>query len=152
MKVQILGIGRIREAFYREAVEHYLVRIRRYVPIELKETAKERTGRPQDLETAYAKVRRDHVKAGMPVALDKGGKAVSSEELAAWLEKAMLDGLDIVSFVIGGPHGLAPSALKDSRQVLSLSALTLPHQMARLVLAEQIYRALSIIRGEPYHK
>ena len=77
---------------------------------------------------------------------------MSSEDLAGWLEKAMLDSVGLVSFIIGGPHGLAASALSDSDQAISFGAMTLPHQMARLLLVEQVYRAFTIIRGEPYHK
>lgn len=152
MKVQVLAIGKIREACYREAVEEYKKRIRRHLSVTVVETAKEKTGKERDLESAYRKVRPEHLKADLPVALDVKGQAMSSEDLAAWLETAMVDGTNMVSFLIGGPHGLPALANQDSRLTLSISAMTLPHQMVRLILMEQIYRALSIIRGEPYHK
>jgi 23S rRNA (pseudouridine1915-N3)-methyltransferase len=77
---------------------------------------------------------------------------MSSEQLARFLEQGMTNGVNLVSFLIGGPYGLASSALDESRTILSLSEMTLPHQMARLLLVEQVYRATTIIRGEPYHK
>lgn len=152
MKLQVLAIGKIREVWYREAMQEYQKRIRRHMAITVLETAKERTGNEKDLESAYRKIRAEHVKADLPVALDMRGKKMSSEEFAAWLESAMVGGANLVSFLIGGPHGLPDEANRDSRVTLSLSDMTLPHQMARLFLMEQVYRALSIIRGEPYHK
>lgn len=152
MKLQVLAIGKIREAWYREAVEDYRKRITKHLAIEVLESDKERTGTEKDLESAYLKVREGHVRADLPVALKPEGRVMSSEDLAEWLESLMVGGTNMVSFLIGGPHGLPGVAGRDSRMTLSLSAMTLPHQMARLVLMEQLYRALSIIRGEPYHK
>jgi 23S rRNA (pseudouridine1915-N3)-methyltransferase len=152
LKLQVLGIGKVREPYYRDAIEEYRKRIGKHLAVCVLESAKERTGRAGDLEAAYLKIRREHIKADLPVALDRNGKSMSSEDLAAWLEGAMLDGTTLVSFLVGGPCGLADTAIRDSRMTLSLSAMTLPHQMARLVLMEQVYRAISIIRGEPYHK
>ena len=152
MKLQVIGIGKVREPFYREGVEEYAGRIKHYLPVSIVEAAKERSGERRDLEDAYSKVRKDHLKGSVRVALDRTGRAMSSEKLAVWLEKAMVGGESLVSFIIGGPHGLAPGALEDSGLAMSLSTLTLPHQMARLLLMEQLYRAMTIIRGEPYHK
>jgi 23S rRNA (pseudouridine1915-N3)-methyltransferase len=152
LKLQVLGIGKIREPYYRDGIDEYTGRIRHYLPIRVVEAAKERSGAQRDMEEAYSKLRKDHLKASARVALDRTGRTMSSEKLAAWLEKAMVSGENLVSFVIGGPHGLASTALEESGLVLSLSALTLPHQMARLLLMEQLYRAMTIIRGEPYHK
>jgi len=152
LKVQVLGIGKIREPYFREAIEEYTRRIGYYVPIRIRDAAKEVSDSEQDLEAAYGRLRKEHHKADLKVALDRKGRVMSSENLAQWFEKAMLDSVGMVSFIIGGPHGLAGSALGDSDQTLSLGAMTLPHQMARLLLVEQVYRAFTIIRGEPYHK
>jgi 23S rRNA (pseudouridine1915-N3)-methyltransferase len=152
LKLQVLAIGKVRETCYRDAIEEYRKRIRKHLAITVLETAKEQTGKEKDLESAYQKVRTEHFKADLPVALDVRGQAMASEEFAAWLEAAMVNGTNMVSFLIGGPNGLPDAARRDSKMVLSLSTMTLPHQMARLVLMEQLYRALSIIRGEPYHK
>ena len=152
MKLQVLGIGKIRETYFKEAVEEYSRRIGHYVPFRVRDAAKEISGNAQDLEEAYGRLRKEHQKADLKVALDSRGSIMSSEDFAVWFEKAMLESVGLVSFIIGGPHGLAGSALEESDQKLSLGAMTLPHQLARLVLLEQIYRAFTIIRGEPYHK
>ena len=86
------------------------------------------------------------------VALDERGEAPTSEGLAARLREAERSGGRDLAFLVGGPGGLDPSLLADASWKLSLSRLTLPHQLARLVLVEQLYRALTILRGEPYHK
>ncbi len=148
----MLGIGKIREPYFREAIEEYSRRIGYYAQIRVRDAAKEISASSQDLETAYGRLQKEHLKADLKMALDRKGRVMSSEDLAAWFEKAMLDSVGMVSFIIGGPHGLAGSALTDSDQRLSLGAITLPHQMARLVLVEQVYRAFTILKGEPYHK
>jgi 23S rRNA (pseudouridine1915-N3)-methyltransferase len=152
LKVQVLGIGKVREPHYRDAIDDYKKRIGKHLGIAILETAKESSGRDEDLQAAYLRIRKEHIRADMTVALDRSGRAMSSEQFARWLEGAMVDGVNLISFLVGGPHGLAPSALGEARLVLSLSAMTLPHQMARLLMVEQVYRALTIIRGEPYHK
>ena len=152
MKIQVLGIGKIREPYFKEAVEEYSRRIGYYVPFRIRDAAKEISGSTQDLEIAYGRLRKEHQKADLKVALDRQGPVMSSEDLAGWLEKAMLDSVGLISFIIGGPHGLSASAMEDSNQRISLGAMTFPHQMARLILVEQVYRAFTIIKGEPYHK
>lgn len=152
MKIQVLGIGKIREPYFREAVEEYSRRIGYYVPIRVRDAAKEISASEQDLETAYGRLKKEHHKADLKVALDRNGRIMSSEELARWFEKAMLNSVSLISFVIGGPYGLAGSALAESDLRISLGAMTFPHQMARLLLVEQVYRAFTIIKGEPYHK
>ena len=152
MKIQVLGIGKIREPYFRDAIGEYTRRIKYYAPIRVRDAAKELSESEQDLETAYSRLKKEHHRADLKVALDRNGRIMSSEDLANWLEKAMLDSVGLVSFIIGGPHGLARSALADSDRIISLGAMTLPHQMARLMLMEQVYRAFTIIRGEPYHK
>lgn len=152
MKIQVLGIGKIREPYFREAIDEYSRRIGYYTQFRVRDAAKELSDSSQDLETAYGRLQKEHLKADLKVALDRKGSVMSSEDLAAWFEKAMVDSVDMISFIIGGPHGLAGSALTDSDQRFSLGAMTFPHQMARLILVEQVYRAYTILRREPYHK
>ena len=85
------------------------------------------------------------------VALDVHGKLFSTEQLSAWLKDRMREGRDL-TFLIGGPDGLAPDCLQRSDLRWSLSALTLPHALVRIVVVEQLYRALSLLRGHPYHR
>ncbi|MNJ67349.1 Ribosomal RNA large subunit methyltransferase H [compost metagenome] len=99
-------------------------------------------------ERVLAQVKSDaHV-----IALDVGGELWSSEELAACVDRLGTYGTSHVVFVIGGSHGLADGVLSRAQQRLSFGRMTLPHQLMRLVLVEQIYRAVKINRGEPYHK
>lgn len=152
MKVQVLGIGKTREPFYRDGIREYSRRIEAYCSLEMRESGKERSESESDLEAAYAPLRKEYLRADVRVALDQTGRVMSSEDLARWLDEVMRGGFKRVSFLIGGPNGLPEEALKDSTMVLSLSPMTLPHQMARLMLLEQLYRGFSILRGEPYHR
>ncbi len=152
MNIQILGIGKVKEPYYREGMEEFLKRLSGYSSVEIREVPKERSEREPDKEKAYSSLRKTHLKADIRVALEEGGQQKTSQELASWLGDVIKDGVGRVSFLLGGPHGLCKSAIDDSNMRLSLSAMTLPHQMARLLLVEQLYRAFTILRGEPYHK
>ena len=152
MKIQVLGIGKVREQHYREGIGFYLKRLGPYCTVEVREVAKERSGSESDLEEAYGSLRKQHMRADVRVALDQKGESMTSEGFAAWMRKVTNRGVRRVSFLLGGPHGLPGSAISDSSETLSLSSMTLPHHMARLLLLEQIYRAFTINRGEPYHK
>jgi 23S rRNA (pseudouridine1915-N3)-methyltransferase len=93
-----------------------------------------------------------HVRASaLKVILTEGGKELSSPDFAKWLEKRMIEGRQEIDFIIGGDQGLAQSLLSEADLCLSLSRMTFTHQMTRLILLEQIYRAFTIIRGESYH-
>jgi 23S rRNA (pseudouridine1915-N3)-methyltransferase len=152
VKIQILGIGKVREPFYRDAIDDYLGRLGKHIKVESLETTREMSGSEADREAAYIKVRDKHLAATLRVALDERGRQMSSRQLADWLSRKRDEGTASISFILGGAHGLAKTAMEESDLVLGLSEMTLPHQMARLVLAEQLYRAFTIIKGEPYHK
>ena len=119
--------------------EEYVTRARRHLPIEIVEV---------DDDDALA---RRLPARGELVALEPGGDAWTTEELAKHLEKQMLHGTPGVTFLIGGALGLPKAVVQKATRRLSLSNLTLPHRLARVVLCEQLYRAMTIIRGEPYH-
>ena len=134
MKVTILAVGRLRSP-YLDDVEHYLKMLRRYATVEVVEVRED-----DDVE------RRIPSRAFV-VLLDAGGRQMSSEAFAEWLEARRHEGRPLC-FVIGGAFGISlPSA--DLR--LSFGPMTLPHQLARVVLVEQLYRAHRILAGEPYH-
>jgi len=152
MKIQILGIGKVREQHYKEGIQFYLKRLRPYCPIQIREVSKEKSGSESGLEQAYSSLKKEYMSAEVRVALDQRGESMTSEDFAGWLQKVTNRGVHRVSFLLGGPNGLPGSAIRDSSEVLSMSSMTLPHQMARLLLLEQIYRAFTIIRGQPYHK
>lgn len=155
MKVVVAAVGRVRGHLSR-AVDEYETRAARYWRFEAVEVAAGVGGSRDDPETVMA-AEAERLLARIPgevqvAALTRDGTALSSRGLAAWLQEMALRGRPGVAFVIGGAHGLHDDVLARSHRRISLSAMTLPHEMARLVLAEQLYRAGTISRGEPYHK
>ncbi|HEV2061839.1 MAG TPA: 23S rRNA (pseudouridine(1915)-N(3))-methyltransferase RlmH [Solirubrobacteraceae bacterium] len=134
MKVRILAIGRLRPP-YVDDVDHYLKMLTRYARVEVVEL---REG--DDVERRIGD-------RSFVVQLDERGRQMTSEGLAAWLEERRQSGRDLC-FVIGGPYGIE---LARADLTLSLGRMTLPHQLARVVLVEQLYRAHRILAGEPYH-
>jgi 23S rRNA (pseudouridine1915-N3)-methyltransferase len=153
VKVRLLAIGRDRSGLFAPAVDEYLGRLARTLKLELVELpeARKQAGTPQarDEEGATLLAR---IKPGERlVALDERGDQPTSVELANRLARWQARGQD-VALVIGGADGLSSAVLERAEERLSLSRLTLPHRLARVVLVEQLYRAVTILRGEPYHK
>lgn len=155
MKVSLLAVGRVRGPV-ADAVVDYEARIRRYytyAAVELKEEAFRRAGDAARVRDEEGKRLLARVAPGADlVALHETGRQWSSERLSAYLADLALRASPGVAFVIGGAYGLSDAVLGHATHQLSLSAFTLPHELARLVLVEQIYRAGTIARGEPYHK
>lgn len=155
MKLRLLCVGKLTGKFLRQGVEEFSARVNRYLPLTEIELKEEKAGKKADPD--YIREREaERILARIPqqavvVSLDEKGRALSSEELAGELEKHMVRGTSELVFIIGGAYGLSPSVRQRSHMVLSLSAMTFTHQMARLFLLEQLYRAFSIIRNEPYH-
>ena len=139
MKVAILAVGKLRDRHVGALCDDYLARARRHLPVEVLE--------PED-DAALA---RRWPTTGEVIALEPGGVSWSTEELARQIDRRMTHGTRTLTFVIGGADGIPAALVAKANLRLSLSALTLPHRLARLVLCEQVYRALTIIRGEPYH-
>ena len=132
----------MRDKHLAAVCEEYLERARRHLPVEVME-----------VEDDAALLRRIPNGAGVEVvALEAGGEAWDTARLTASIEHGMVHGQRQLVFLIGGSDGLPPAAVARAARRLSLSPLTLPHRLARVVLAEQIYRALSIIKGEPYNR
>jgi 23S rRNA (pseudouridine1915-N3)-methyltransferase len=151
--VRLLAIGRDRSGLFAPAVEEYLGRLARTLKLELVELpeARKHAGTPQAREEEGATILAKVKPGERLVALDERGEQPTSVELARRLSRWQERGQD-VALVIGGADGLAPAVLEKAAERLSLSRLTLPHRLARLVLVEQLYRAVTILRGEPYHK
>jgi len=153
MRLRVVAVGRDRSGLYAPAVAEYAKRISRYARFELVEVPEARkhagTARARDEEGEAVLARLDPRER--VVLLDERGEEPTSAELAARLGRWLAGGKD-VAFVVGGSdgHGAAVAARADDR--LALSRLTLAHRLARLVLLEQLYRAFTILRGEPYHK
>ncbi|MCH7533479.1 MAG: 23S rRNA (pseudouridine(1915)-N(3))-methyltransferase RlmH [Gemmatimonadetes bacterium] len=155
MRLLVVAVGKVKGPL-APVVAEYERRAARYWKLEVEEVdAGARLG-SQDSE-AVMTAEAGRLLARVPdelelIALTRGGKEMGSEELSGYLQERALRSAAGVAFVIGGAHGLAQDVLTKARRRLSLSAMTLPHEVARLVLAEQLYRAGTIARGEPYHK
>ena len=153
MKVRLLAIGRDRSGLFAPAVDEYLGRLARTLKVELVELpeARRQAGTPRAKEEEGATILGRLGPGERLVALDERGDQPTSLELARRLARWQERGQD-VALVIGGADGLSAAVLERAQERLSLSRLTLPHRLARLVLVEQLYRAVTILRGEPYHK
>jgi 23S rRNA (pseudouridine1915-N3)-methyltransferase len=155
MKVAIVAVGRPTRLF-AEAIAEYERRARHYWTLEVNEVREERAGRgrsPAQVQAAESARLLERVPLGVEaVALTRGGEPWSSLQLARYLERLALEARPGVAFLIGGALGIAEESLREVPRRISLSPLTLPHELARLLLIEQLYRAGTIVRGEPYHK
>jgi 23S rRNA (pseudouridine1915-N3)-methyltransferase len=156
MKLSVLAVGKVRGAL-APVVHEFEARAARYWKLEVVEVdggvgrgdARDpETVRRAEGERLLQRIARD----GEVWALSRMGKPLGSEDLADELRTRMLHGSSGIAFLIGGAHGLDDRVFEKANRSLSLSTMTLPHEMARLVLAEQLYRAGTILRGEPYHK
>jgi 23S rRNA (pseudouridine1915-N3)-methyltransferase len=147
MKLRIIWPGKTRKQYYKEAIEDYTARIAKFLPLEIIETSEEsRTDRQRAVRIRReSESLRARKRSPLTVILDSTGKTMSSEEFARWLEKQQSD----IDFILGGPAGFEAS-YSDLR--FSFGPVTLPHELARVVLLEQIYRALTIMHHFPYHK
>ncbi len=145
MRVRIVAIGTRMPAWVTAAYEDYTRRLRSSLRIDLEELPVGR-GRADEQKRLLERVGDDYL-----VALDEHGKSRTTLELARWLGERIQDGRNI-SFVIGGPDGLGPEVLAKASFRWSLSPLTFPHAMVRVILAEQLYRAHSVLHNHPYHR
>ena len=156
LKIRIIVIDRTRAGFLREGEAFYLKRLRNYVAVEWEEVRPVKIVKGKDegeILNAEGELlgRKVSLKEHL-VALDRAGDPMDSEGLARWLEQMARHAPGGVCFVIGGPLGLSKNILERAQKVLALSRLTLTHEMSRLVLLEQLYRAMTILKGEKYHK
>lgn len=155
MRVRVIAVGTRLPAWAQAACEDYLTRLSPQLPVSLKEVpAGARAARGANGRAVADEGMRllKGLRPGEQVAvLDERGQQLTTRELAAWLGQRMQEGADL-AFVIGGPDGLAPEVLARSHFRLALSRLTLPHALARVLLAEQLYRAHGILRNHPYHR
>jgi len=140
MQVTILAVGKLRDRSVAALCEDYLKRARRHLPVQIVECRND------------AELLRRLPVEGQVVLLDADGRVYDSPGFARWLGQQMTYGRADLAFVVGGAAGLSDAVRERGDAALSLGPMTLPHRLARVVLVEQIYRALSILRGEPYHK
>lgn len=155
MKIGLISIGKLSQNFLREGVAEYAGRLQRYtrfLSIELKEARGGAKTDPRAIRDQEGENLLSRVPAGaVLVVLDEKGQPLDSEQLSEFLGRHMLQGTGELWFIIGGAYGLSPAVKKRADLLLSLSVLTLTHQMARLLLLEQLYRGFTILRNEPYH-
>lgn len=157
MRIVIAAVGRLKDEAERRLVDRYVERLRGRMagigPLRVEEIGEGKqataAARREDEATRLLRSIRD---ADAHVGLDVSGKAMSSEAFAGFLGRERDRGTATLAFLVGGPDGHGAAALEDARMKLSLSAMTLPHGLARVILCEQIYRAMTILSGHPYHR
>ncbi|MED1738113.1 23S rRNA (pseudouridine(1915)-N(3))-methyltransferase RlmH [Bacillus swezeyi] len=159
MNISIVAIGKLKEKYLKQGIDEYIKRLSAYAKVDIIELPDEKA--PENLSDQDMRIIKDkegerilskispdaHV-----IALAIEGKMKSSEELADNMDRLATYGKSKVTFVIGGSLGLSDAVLKRADEKLSFSRMTFPHQLMRLILLEQVYRAFRINRGEPYHK
>jgi 23S rRNA (pseudouridine1915-N3)-methyltransferase len=159
VNISIISVGKLKEKYLKQGIDEYVKRLSGYAKVEIIEVQDEKA--PENLsdqemeqvkqkegERILAKISDDTY----VIALAIEGKMKSSEELAESLDKLATYGKSKIAFVIGGSLGLSKQVMQRANEALSFSKMTFPHQLMRLILLEQVYRAFRINRGEPYHK
>ena len=159
MKIKIVTVGKLKEKYLKDGIAEYSKRLSRFANLEMIELADEKTpDRASDsenqkiLELEGNRILSKIDDRDFVIVLAIEGKTLFSEEFSKQLEQAPINGFSTLTFVIGGSLGLSPQVKKRANLSISFGRLTLPHQLMRLVLVEQIYRAFTIQQGSPYHK
>ena len=159
MKVNLMVVGKVKEKYLRDAISEYAKRLSAYCDLNVIEVADEKTPEhaPETVEarikeTEGARILSKISDRSFVVALAIEGEMLSSEQLADRMQELMLRGRADISFIIGGSLGLSPEVMKRADMKLSFSRMTFPHQLMRVILLEQVYRAFKINAHEPYHK
>lgn len=159
MKIKLVTVGKVKEAFYRDAIAEYIKRLSKFCNTEIIEVEDEKTpdkASSLEVEKILAK-EGDKILSKIKdneflITLEIEGKRFTSEGLASKLSEICISGFNTITFVIGGSLGLDNRIKKKSNLSLSFSDFTFPHQLMRVILLEQVYRAFKINSGEPYHK
>ena len=159
MKIKVVTVGKLKEKYLKDGIAEYLKRISRFAKLEMIELADEKTpdraSESENQKILGIEGQRILSKVGdrdFVIVLAIEGRTFSSEEFSKQLEEAYIKGFSTLTFIIGGSLGLSSSVKNRANLSVSFGRLTLPHQLMRLVLVEQIYRAFTIQQGSPYHK
>ena len=155
MRIELVFLGKTREKYLAEGIEDFTKRLSRYTRLEIKTIKDKQHQKKLSEKQAKESEGRDllaAVNSSLLVCLDRAGKQIDSEGLASQINKWEMQSQKSVCFLIGGPLGFAPAVLKKADLVLSLSPMTFTHEMTRLLVLEQLYRAYTINAGEKYHK
>jgi len=155
MKIKLIVYGKTGEEFLKKGIREYETRIKRYIPFEIVEIPSLKNAANFSVAEQNARESLLIIKKFFPgdiiILLDERGKEMRSEEFASFLNKHFLSGSKNLVFVVGGAFGFDPVIKKQASAILSLSRMTFSHQMIRLFFTEQLYRGLTILRGESYH-
>jgi len=155
MKIRLVLTGKTDEDFLKTGIGEYEKRVKRYVPFEIFEipSLKNLSGlsHAEQMLRESELIQKQIVPGDIVVLLDEHGREMRSTEFATFLNRQFISGGKTLVFIVGGPFGFDPSVKKQASFILSLSRMTFSHQMVRLFFTEQLYRALSILRGESYH-
>ena len=155
MKIRLLTVGDTSDRRMREAIDGYVKRAGHYIPFEMTVISDVKVsrsaGEAKQKEAEGEKILSRIQNGDRVILLDERGKEMSSREFATSLERLMATMQRDVIFVIGGPYGFSPAVYSRADSMLSLTRMTMTHEMVRLLFVEQVYRAMTIIRGEPYH-
>ena len=159
MKITIITVGKIKEKFYRDAIDEYSKRLSKYCKLEIKEVQDEKTPdnasdtvNQQILAKEGERIRNLIPKDSHVIVLAIEGKKYDSLGFAKMIENAGIRGVSNITFIIGGSLGIQEEIKRTAQGSISFSDMTFPHQLMRVILLEQIYRGYRIIAGEPYHK
>lgn len=159
MKITVIGVGKLKESYFKAAAAEYAKRLSRYCRLEICEVADEKTpdGAPQALEDAIKGKEAERILGKISgdsyvIILDIHGKKMDSVAFGRRIERLGIEGKSHLTFVIGGSLGLHDSVRRRADLSVSFSDMTFPHQLMRVLLLEQIYRGYRIVNGEPYHK
>lgn len=155
MKITLLLIGKTEDAYLREGISKYLNRLRHYARIDFVEIPELKNTKALTQEQQKAKEAELILKKLLPIdqviLLDENGVQLTSQQFADYLDKKAISSVNNLVFIVGGPYGFDQSVYQRANDKISLSRMTFSHQMVRLFFAEQLYRAYTIIKGEPYH-
>ncbi|MDD2196534.1 MAG: 23S rRNA (pseudouridine(1915)-N(3))-methyltransferase RlmH [Bacteroidales bacterium] len=155
MKIKVIVVGKTLKGFIGEGVDEYLKRLKRYLRVEVLVIPDVKVGKSLPVEQLMKKEEElilSGIANGSEVfLLDEQGKEYTSVELASFVEEKMVAGTKEITLIIGGAYGVTQTVKSKANGVIALSKLTFSHQMIRVILFEQLYRAMTIIRGEPYH-
>ena len=155
MKITFLVTGKNKDSYLTEGINVYIKRLKKYISFEFKEISGVKSTKKYSIEEIKQREGEALLKQipanGYMVLLDERGKQMNSENFAGWLKKSMVQSTQHLIFVVGGAYGFSETVYKAASAKLSLSSMTFSHQVIRLMFMEQLYRAFTIIHGEPYH-
>ncbi len=155
MKLKIILVGKTEEDYLKKGIDIYQKRLKNYLPLEIVEIPALKNTKKLSIEQQKVKegelILQKLEKSDLVVLLDEGGKAFSSMGFSKYFQNKMNSGIKSLCLIIGGPYGFSAEVYSKAQQKIALSQMTFSHQMIRLLLFEQCYRAMSILRNEPYH-